>query len=79
MMPPPFNDRPPDSNSGPIVIFCFSVMGAALALLCTYALFGPALFILAFLFAGVAALHYWLWGRSLSEASSSDSSATSDS
>ena len=30
-MPRPLQDPPPESNSGPIVIFCFSVMGAAFA------------------------------------------------
>lgn len=78
-MPPPLDERPPESNSGPIVIVCFSVMGAAFALICTYALFGPTLFILAFLFVGVAALHYWLWGRSMSQASGGDAGTTADS
>ena len=77
-MPPPLHDQRPESNAGPIVIFCFCVMGAAFALICTYALFGPTLFILAFLFCGMAALHYWLWGRSMSEAGSGDAGSASE-
>lgn len=64
-MPPPA-EMPPESNAGPIIIACFGVVGAALTVLFTYALFGPGLFIILLLFAAVASLHYWLWGRSFS-------------
>ncbi len=70
-MPPP-ETLPPESNSGTVVIVCFSIMGLAIAFICTYALFGPALFIIVTLFAMFGFLHYWLWGRSMTEASGSD-------
>lgn len=64
-MPPPV-ERPPDSGAGTIVIACFSVLGVSFGLLCTYALFGPGLFVILLGFSAVAGLHYWLWGRKLS-------------
>lgn len=78
-MPPPIDDHSPESNAGTVVIVCFGIMGAAFAFISTYALFGPTLFILATLFAFFGGLHYWLWGRSMTEAGGSDAGSATES
>lgn len=76
-MPPPLDPQVHDSGAGTIVIFCFSILGLSLAAICTYALFGPTLFVMALLFGTIGGLHYLLWGRSMTDAGGGDSTGTS--
>jgi hypothetical protein len=79
-MPPPVEPQP-DSGAGAIVIACFVVLGVGFGLLCTYALFGPGLFVIVASFSLIAGLHYWLWGRTMpaADAGSDDGTGSTDS